>query len=70
MLWAALIDLGQEWDSWNDYGRFIYSLFKPSSPKLDDRKTIINFNYDGLLEKLLVDAMRERCRISGRFRTG
>ena len=52
------------WSAWNDYGRLIYSLFKPSTPVLDDRFSVINFNYDGLFGKLLTDAVLQRCEIS------
>lgn len=65
ILRVALRDYMKEWDKWNDYGRLIYSLFKQSTHELDDRFTIVNFNYDGLFGKLLKDAAIERRIIRG-----
>lgn len=63
MLRSALMDFAPQWREWNDYGPFISDLFKPKSADLDDRFTIVNFNYDGLFGKLLTDAVLERWQI-------
>lgn len=65
MLRAALMDHAEKWNQWNSYSRLISDLFQGSEHLLNDRFTVINFNYDGLFGKLLVDAVRERHRLRG-----
>ena len=57
---VALFDKVAERKTWNEYVRFVASLFKQSEADLDDRFTVVSFNYDGLLGKMLLDAVRER----------
>jgi hypothetical protein len=60
MLSLALFDKTAELKQWNDYVKFVYSLFRQGTPDLDDRFTIVNFNYDGLLGRMLVKAAQRR----------
>jgi hypothetical protein len=66
LLRVALFDHTLDWFLNNDYRTFVESLFlKPASTELNSRFTVVNFNYDGLLGKLLTDAVSERCALAG-----
>jgi hypothetical protein len=67
MLRVALFDHTRGWFQNNDYRTFVESLFvKPASTELNPRFTVVNFNYDGLLGKLLTDSVIERCLVAGK----
>jgi hypothetical protein len=66
MLSLALFDKVAELRRWNDYTGFVYSLFLQGKPDLDNRFTVVNVNYDGLLGKMLVDAVQQRRRSAQR----
>ena len=64
MLSLALFDKVKDFKRWNDYVKLVDTLFIPRNVNLDDRLTLVNFNYDGLLGKMLVDAVRHRCKVA------
>lgn len=61
LLRLALFDHSYFWFRNNDYRTFVETLFEPSTGQPNPAFTIINFNYDGLLGKMLTDGVVERC---------
>lgn len=61
VLRQVLFDHAAGWWKPSDYRRLVASLFKASEVYPDNRFTLVNFNYDGLLTKLLTDAIHWRC---------
>ncbi len=62
LLRLALFDYSCNLSRHSDYHQFAHKLFQPDSCSLDDRFTVVNFNYDGLLGQILTLQIRVNCR--------